>query len=80
MVKHPSVRKFEEKIKETLQDPDQVRRSKIDTKVYLYYKSVGKLSACVVVEHLNEDEGYIVTAYITDRIKEGDKVYEKNKN
>lgn len=76
--KHPSVKRFESEVKKTLVNPDQIRRSKQDPRVYLYYKSIGKLFMCIVVDHINDKEGYIITAYLTDRIKEGERIYVKN--
>jgi len=76
--KHPSIKRFKSKIKAVLKDPDQIRKSNKDPRVYLYYKSIGKLSICIVADHVNIQEGYIITAYPTDRIKEGEKVYEKD--
>lgn len=39
--KHPSVKNVEEDVKLTLVDPDEVRKSKHDASVYLYYRSLG---------------------------------------
>lgn len=78
--KHPSIAKYEAKVKETLKDPDEIRRSKQDIKVHLYYKSIGKISICVVTDHINNLEGYLITTYLTDRIKEGEQIYVKNQN
>lgn len=78
--KHPSIAKYEEEVKEALQDPDEIRRSQQDERVYLYYKSIGKLYVCVVSDHVAEEEGYVITAYLTDRIKEGEQIYVKTKN
>lgn len=75
--KHPSVKKFEKEAKEALRKPDQIRRSRQDSKVHLYYKKIGKLSICIVADHLNRKKGYIITAYLTDRIKEGEEIYVK---
>lgn len=76
--KHPSVAKYEEEIKQTLQNPDQIRKSKQDEKVNLYYKSLGGIHICVVTDNVNDKEGYIITTYLTDRIKEGEQVYVKD--
>ncbi len=66
-------------VKDTLKDPDIIIRERIDPNVYIYYKCYKKFYyICVVVKHLN-NEGYIITAYITDRLKRGEKIYEKNK-
>lgn len=77
--KHPSIRKYEAQVKKTLSNPDQIRRSTRDSRVHLYYKSIGKLSVCVVADHMSSKEGYVITAYLTDRIKEGEQVYGKEK-
>lgn len=75
--KHPSIAKYEDQVKGVLQDPDEIRRSKQDQRVHLYYKSIGKLYVCVITDHIIEKEGYIITAYLTDRIKEGEQIYVK---
>ncbi|MBI2597469.1 DUF4258 domain-containing protein [Candidatus Daviesbacteria bacterium] len=76
-VKHPSIAKYESEVGDSLEDPDEIRRSKQDIKVHLYYKNIGKVYICVVAEHTNSQEGYIITAYLTDRIKEGEQIYVK---
>lgn len=76
--KHPSIAKYEEKAKEALKTPDEIRQSTQDARVHLYYKSIGQVSICVVADHLSKTEGYIITAYLTDRIKEGEQIYVKS--
>lgn len=71
--KHPVMVGCEDLVKGTLENPELVRRSRKDRSVLLYYGSVQKRYCCVVVRHLNGD-GFIVTAYITDRIKIGDAI------
>lgn len=66
----------EPEVKEALSSPDEIRQSKKDDSVYLYYLYKGKFSVCVVCRHLN-GEGYIITAYMTDRIKEGERIWIK---
>ena len=68
--KHLEIEGKEEEVKETLKEPDEIRQSVSDDSVYLYYKNYGKLMVSVVVKHKNGD-GFIITAYFTDRIKEG---------
>ena len=72
--KHLEIKGKEKEIKETLTNPDEIRLSKSDLSVYLHYKHYGKLSLSVVVKH-NNGEGFIITAYYTDRIKEGKQIY-----
>ena len=72
--KHLEIKGKEKEIKETLTNPNEIRLSKSDSSVYLYYKHYEKLSLSVVVKH-NNSEGFIITAYYTDRIKEGKQIY-----
>lgn len=75
-VKHPAVKGKERAVKETLKNPDYIRKSKTDGKIYLFYKKQKKYYLCVVVRHLNGD-GFMVTVYITDKIKEGEQLWPK---
>ncbi|MBU3978286.1 DUF4258 domain-containing protein [Patescibacteria group bacterium] len=77
-LKHPSIKKHIGDVKKALANPDQIRRSKQDIRVHLYYKSIGKVYVCVVADHIDKTQGYIITAYLTDRIKEGEQIYVKN--
>ena len=71
--KHPIMRDREELVKQTLTSPEQVRRSRKDRTVYLHYRKIDGRYCCVVVKHLNAD-GFIVTTYLTDKIKVGEVV------
>jgi len=62
---------------ETLRKASEVRRSQEDPKVFLYYRKINRHFMCVVVKHLN-DEGFIITAYITGKLyKKGEKLWPK---
>ena len=74
-IKHPSMKGKEDVIKKTLKDPDQIRKSKTDTNVYLYYKK-NAVFTCVICRHEN-GEGFIITTYQTDKIKEGVIIWKK---
>jgi|YelNatPaOPRAMG01_1025707.scaffolds.fasta_scaffold205474_1 hypothetical protein len=74
--KHPSVTNREEDVKLTLVDPDEVRKSRCDTSVHLYYRRVDDKLICVVTKHLNK-HGFIITVYLTDKIKRGEVVWKK---
>ena len=76
-VKHPNVKGCEEAVIRTLRDPDQVRVSKTDNTVYLFYRKSGTGHLCVVTKRITRDSGFIMTAYITGRIKEGDIAWKK---
>ena len=76
--KHLEIEGKENEVKESLINQHEVRLSKRDASVYLYYKHHGKLSLLVVVKHKN-GEGFIITSYYTDRIKEGKQIYKRQK-
>jgi len=76
-VKHPSMSGKEKEIITTLEDPGFVRRSKKDERVFLYYRSLDEKYICVVCKHLNE-EGFIITTYMTDRVKEGEEIWRRS--
>ncbi|MDZ4854068.1 MAG: hypothetical protein SGJ26_04280 [Nitrospirota bacterium] len=75
MRKHDTLAGLEDAVTDTLQRPRYIRMSKEDDRVFLYYAPRGKYVLCVVCRHLNGD-GFIITAYLTDRIKKGVTVYE----
>ena len=72
-MKHPLMRDREELVRQTLTSPEQIRRSKKDPTVYLHYRKDDGLLCCEVAKHLNGD-GFIVTAYLTDKVKAGEVV------
>lgn len=74
--KHPPVKGREKEVKETLINPIEIRRSKEGENIYLYYKKLNMHSLCAVCRHLNGD-GFIITIYTTDRIKEGETIWKR---
>lgn len=77
-IKHPIIAKYESKVKESLKKPTEIRRSKQDPKVHLYYLNIGNIYVCTVCDHLDNKSGYIITAYLTKRIREGEKINVEN--
>jgi hypothetical protein len=75
-VKHPSMAGKESEIKRCLSNPDEVRLSKRDKGVYLFYRRLKEKHVCVVVRRERE-WSYIITTYVTDKIKEGEAVWKK---
>ena len=61
---------------DALKNPELIRISLKDPHIYLYYKKYGKYFVCVVAKHLNGD-GFVITTYLTDRIKEGEEIWRK---
>ncbi|HZX49610.1 MAG TPA: hypothetical protein VFE94_00465, partial [Candidatus Paceibacterota bacterium] len=76
-IKHPVMRGKERVVQKALQEPNIIRRSRVDKNVYLFYRKYQKHHLVVVVRHLNKREGFIITTYITDIIKEGIQVWPK---
>ncbi len=74
-IKHREMEDREETVKAVLSKPDTIRKSKIDESVFLYYKQEDKLY-CVVVRHEGV-EGFLITAYPTDKVKEGEIIWTK---
>ena len=75
--KHPAMEGRELNVKSALESPDEVRQSKSDSSVLLFYKTEAlKRWVCAVTKRSNE-EGFLITAYPTDAIKEGTKIWPK---
>lgn len=76
-IKHPAMQGREEAVKLTLEAPDEVRLSRRDEQVYLFYRSDGEQRwVCAVTKRL-ENIGFLVTAYRTSGVKEGKQVWHK---
>jgi len=74
-IKHPIMAGRELEVKETLKNPDEVRLSRSDPTVYLFYKSSGaERWVCAVAKRL-ESEGFLITTYPAEAIKEGVKIW-----
>ena len=76
-IKHPVMAGREEDVKDTLQNPTEIRVSRSDSNVYLFYKpeKIGRW-ICAIAKRLN-GEGFLITTYPTDAIKEGMKIWPK---
>jgi len=64
-----------QEVQETREHPNEIRRSKSDRNVYLFYRSErpGRW-ICAVVKKRNTD-AFLVTTYLTDALKEGEKIW-----
>lgn len=74
-IKHPAMKGKEELVREILSDPAEIRMSRIDRDVFLYYKRFDKLYCAVVRQQGNE--GFLITAYPADKVKEGEVIWTK---
>jgi hypothetical protein len=76
-VKHPIMQNRLGDVMQTLILPDEIRVSKNDEKVFLFYRGDGnKRWVCAVSKKL-EIDGFLITAYRTSAIKEGILVWQK---
>ena len=75
--KHPDMQDRLHDVTDALGNPDEVRRSVQDDDVYLFYQlEYPGRYICVVAKRLN-GEGFLLTAYPPDYIKEGEIVWLK---
>lgn len=74
-VKHPVMAGREHLVREALANREEVRQSRSDATVHLFYKTEkAKRWVCAVAKRLDGD-GFLITAYPTDAIKEGARVW-----
>ncbi len=81
ILEHPEMKNQLDRIEETVADPDEVRESVHDPSVLLFYKlyqetPVTEKYLLVIVKTVDE-EGFIITAFLTDRAKKGGIVWKK---
>jgi len=79
---HPDVKPYFFKFKEILKDPDEIRKSRYDPEVLLFYKYFSNLKGgkyLTIVVKVNK-RNFILTCYLTDRIISGERIYEKKQN
>ncbi|MDK1082216.1 MAG: DUF4258 domain-containing protein [Anaerolineae bacterium] len=76
-IKHPIMAGKETDVIETLENPDQIRASKSDPNVYLFYREKGTSKWTCVVTKDAKGAGFVITTYPTDAIKEGEEIWRK---
>ena len=81
ILQHPEMAGLEEAIPDTLVSPKEVRLSRSDQSIRLFYQyyentPVDAKWLCVVVKYL-EANALVVTAYLTDKLKTGDSLWPK---
>jgi len=74
--KHPDLADKLEPVKQALSAPDEIRRSSRDAEVLLFYLA-GEHRWVVAVTRRADREGYLITAYQTYAIKEGETIWHK---
>jgi hypothetical protein len=81
ILEHTEMAGMGDEIERVLQTPSEVRVSRADDNVKLFYEfytqtRVGGKWLCVVVKYLPGD-AFVVTAYLTDTLKAGETVWPK---
>ena len=76
-IKHPVMAGREEDVRRALETPDEIRRSKSDEDVYLFYSSEREKRWLCAVSKRTGGDGFLITTYPTDAIKEGVSVWHK---
>jgi len=76
-MKHPIMSGHESDVKETLANPNEIRVSRSDPAVYLFYKSQQSGRWFCAVAKRVDGKGFLITTYPTDSIKEGEHIWPK---
>ncbi len=74
-IKHPVMAGCEAEVKTTLEAPDEIRRSRSDDEVYLFYRTRRAGRWVCVVSRQTGSTGFLITTYPTDNIKEGERIW-----
>jgi len=74
-LKHPVMRGHLDEVRAALETPDEIRLSKSDGAVYLFYKTRRPGRWVCAVSRRNGLDGFLITAYPTDAIKEGEHLW-----
>ena len=76
-VKHPVMAGREDDVRNALENPDEIRQSKSDEDVYLFYKAECEKRWICAVSRQTGESGFLITTYPTDAIKEGVQIWHK---
>ncbi len=64
-------------VQQALADPDEIRRSSRDDEVLLFYLAHREKRWVVAVARRLNGDGFLITAYQTDVIKEGESLWHR---
>lgn len=77
IAKHPDIADLEDLVQQALANPDEIRRSSRDEGVLLFYLSRKEKRWVVAVARRLNGDGFLITAYQTDAIKEGESIWHR---
>lgn len=80
LLSHPELKVNFKKLSQVLSNPDEIRRSRFDKNVLLFYKFFARVKSgkYINVTVKTGDRNFVLTSYITDKIRAGGK-YETEK-
>jgi hypothetical protein len=74
-MKHPVMAGRESTVRLALESPEEVRQSRGDPEVFLFYRAeAARRWVCAVAKRLDRG-AFLITAYPTDAIKEGTRIW-----
>lgn len=76
--KHPALAGKADEVRGALEDPDEVRRSRNDAEVLLFYRGSKPRWICAVVKR-EDGTGFLITAYPADVLKSGEVIWTRSK-
>jgi len=76
--KHPVLRGRDAEVAQTLADPDEIRRSRKEPSVLLFYRGGVPRWLCAVARR-EGGSGFLITAYPTDTIKAGEAIWTRSR-
>ena len=65
----------EDEVKSVLEMPEQIRRSRSDEHVLLFYRQRAERRWVCAVCKRSDLDAFLITVYPTDAIKEGDRIW-----
>ena len=74
-MKHPVMVGREASVRRALESPDEIRQSRSDLRVLLFYKAEEARRWVCAVARQGSEAALLVTAYPTDAIKEGVRIW-----
>ena len=77
ITKHPDIADLESEVKQALASPDEIRSSSRDPNILLFYLLIKQKRWVVAVSRRLNGDGFLITAYQTDAIKEGESIWHK---
>ena len=77
IVKHPDIADLEAEVRQALNSPDEIRRSSRNPNLLLFYLTLKEKRWVVAVARRLNGDGFLITAYQTDAIKEGETLWHR---